>query len=42
MVAAVDLVYGEIKANLDGEYIDQQSVVSEVKQVSNDSIILCL
>jgi len=23
MVAAVDLVYGEIKANLDGEYIDQ-------------------
>ena len=42
MVAAVDLVYGEIKSNLDGEYIDQQSVVSEVKQVSNDPIILCL
>lgn len=38
MVVAVDLGYGEIKANIDGKYIDQQSVVSEVKQVANDPI----
>lgn len=32
MIVAVDLGCGEIKSNIDGEYVDQQLVDSEVNQ----------
>ena len=38
MIVAFDLGCREIKSNIDGEYVDQQLVASEVNQVANDPI----
>ncbi len=38
MIVANDLGYGEVKANIDDEYIQQPSVVAEIHQVTGDPI----